>query len=202
MIPDKYKQTLIQKAEAFCTQLLKSKLPANLVFHNYQHTAAVAKAAYEIGLHSGLSAEEMQVLLVAAWFHDTGYRDKYKGHEEISKQIATDFLRTQGAHVSFREQVAACIEATRQAQQPETLPEQALCDADLSHLGKPSFPTSSQKLRKERELVSGTTIPDREWHCQNISFLESHTFFTSYAKGSYDAQKNKNILRERELLPL
>lgn len=202
MIPGNDKQTLTEKAEAYCTHLLKSKLPANLVFHNYHHTAAVAKAAQEIGFNSGLAAEEMQILAVAAWFHDTGYCEMYKGHEEVSKLLAAAFLQAQGADENFQAQVVACIGATKQSQKPETLLEQVLCDADLSHLGKQSFLIFSQKLRKEMELVSGAIIPDREWHCQNISFLESHTFFTPYAKETFDAQKNKNLQHERGLLLL
>lgn len=191
---------LVQKAEAFCTDLLRTRLPASLVFHNYHHTAAVAAAAFEIGTHSGLTAEELHMVVVAAWFHDTGYCCRYKGHEESSKQFATSFLLEQGVAPAFQKQVLACIEATKVLQRPATLAEQVLRDADMSHLGKDFFPATSLRLKKEIESVQRTTIPDREWHRQNIAFLEQHMFFTPYAQEHYTEQKNKNIQQERLLL--
>lgn len=200
MISSNDKQIPVERAKIFCTHLLKNRLPANLIFHNYHHTAAVAEAALEIGRNSGLPEEELQLVSVAAWFHDTGYSEKYKGHEDVSKLLAATFLQAQGADESFQAQVTACIEATRQPQNPQTLLEQVLCDADLSHLGKQIFYVSSQKLKKEMELVKGILIPDPEWHRQNIFFLEGHTFFTPYAKEIYSGQQYKNILQERKLL--
>ena len=194
------KKALVQNAKAFCSHLLRSRLPPYLVYHNYQHTYAVAKAAHEIGHNSGLPEGELQIVAVAAWFHDTGYSEKYKGHEDVSKLLAAAFLQDQGVDKNFQARVAACIEATRQPQNPQTLLEQVLCDADLSHLGKQTFPVSSQKLKKEMELMKGILIPEQEWHRQNIFFLESHTFFTPYAKDIYSRQQYKNILRERKLL--
>jgi len=200
MISNNDELTLVEKAKVFCTHLLKNRLPANLIFHNYHHTAAVAEAALQIGCNSGLPEAELQLLSVAAWFHDTGYCVKYKGHEDVSKLLAATFLQAQGADEKIQAQVAACIEATRQPQNPHMLLEQVLCDADLSHLGMQIFYVSSQKLKQEIELVKGNIISDTEWHRQNIFFLENHTFFTPYAKKMYSGQQHKNILQERKFL--
>ncbi|WP_347159157.1 HD domain-containing protein [Pontibacter chitinilyticus] len=191
---------LLEEATLYCTQLLKSHLPSSLVFHNYTHTRAVAKAALEIGTNSGLSEEELQALLVAAWFHDTGYCRKYKGHEDVSKELAAAFLHKQGAASSFQRQVASCIDATKQPQQPQNLLGQIICDADMSHLGSASFIKASLKLKKELELVKGEHLSESDWHRQNLHFLQQHNFFTTYAKVMYDPQKDKNILKELQLL--
>ncbi|MCJ8164621.1 HD domain-containing protein [Pontibacter sp. E15-1] len=180
--------------------MLTSKLSPNLVFHNLHHTTAVAAAAMEIGTGSGLQAEELELVTVAAWFHDTGYSCRYAGHEDASKQIASRFLRAQGVSAQVEALVTACIEVTKQPQKPGSLAEQVLCDADLSHLGKRCFQVASQHLKKEIEAVRGIPIPDREWHRQNACFLESHTFFTPFALRHYEEQKRINLQRERKLL--
>jgi len=202
MFENSHIPAIIKEAEAYCTHLLKAKLPPNLVFHNYHHTEHVVKTAQEIGINSGLEEVELQILAVAAWFHDTGYCNRYKGHEDDSMLLAAEFLNEQGAGAGFKQHVLCCIKATKHANAPQNLLEQVICDADLSHLGKSFYKASSLKLKEEIELTTGTDLTAKEWHRQNLAFLKAHTFFTAYARMKYDRQKNKNLQEERRLFYL
>ena len=86
------KSPLIQKASTFVFELLREKLPANHIYHNYTHTCEVVDAAKEIAEGCDLNKDETEMVLLAAWFHDTGFIELYDGHEQVSKQIAEKFL--------------------------------------------------------------------------------------------------------------
>jgi len=74
-------------------KLLKEKLPIQVVYHNFKHTLQVVEAAEEIGLAEGLKEQDLEELLVAAWFHDTGYISGFENHESESKKILQDYLK-------------------------------------------------------------------------------------------------------------
>ena len=78
----------MQKAQDYVFNLLREKLSPSLIYHNYLHTAEVVEAANEVAEGSNLSKEDTELINLAAWFHDTGFVEKYEGHEEVSKEIA------------------------------------------------------------------------------------------------------------------
>src|SRR6185503_15961213 len=84
---------LVQKASEFVFNLLRERLPANHIYHNYTHTVEVVEKTEEISEGCNLSKEDTELILLAAWFHDTGFVEIYSGHEEKSKEIAERFLR-------------------------------------------------------------------------------------------------------------
>src|SRR5688572_25924083 len=84
---------IIKKAEDFVSNYLREKLSPKLIYHNYAHTLDVVNNSRKIGKKSGLKDEELEIVTLAAWFHDVGYSDIYKGHEERSKEIASRFLQ-------------------------------------------------------------------------------------------------------------
>jgi len=59
--------TLMEDVEKYASNILLA-LPEALVYHNLNHTREVVKAAQKIGAHSNLSQEEMDIVLIAAWF--------------------------------------------------------------------------------------------------------------------------------------
>ena len=122
---------IVTKAQIYVEQLLKEKLSKDLTYHNYPHTERVAKVAEEIGRNSKLEAEELEILLLAAWFHDTGFVDDYENHEEESQKIAEEFLKGENYPEEKIESVKKTILATRRDQFPSNQIEKILCDADL-----------------------------------------------------------------------
>src|SRR5438105_2788564 len=83
---------IISKASAFIRNLFQERLPEYLVYHTFGHTKMVARTAGKIARAMGLGEEGIELVILAGLFHDTGYTEKYKGHEEVSIRIATDFL--------------------------------------------------------------------------------------------------------------
>ena len=84
---------LIEQSEDFVGNLLKDKLSNLYSYHNFNHTFTVVTAVKELCKKEDVSGEDKEALLVAAWFHDTGYIEGYENHEKKSTEIAANFLR-------------------------------------------------------------------------------------------------------------
>jgi HD superfamily phosphodiesterase len=73
---------MIQNAQTFVTDLLQNKLSENIRFHTLEHTQEVVAACERMADFFHIPDDEKQALLIAAWFHDTGYTGGYaKDHE-------------------------------------------------------------------------------------------------------------------------
>jgi len=183
-------QLLLQQAEEFVKKLFDTKVDPSFHFHNIEHTRGVVKASQKIGLHYQLNDEDMVSLLLASWFHDTGY-SKGSGveHEKVSQEIATKFLTDHNVPENIIQKVNGCIAATRMPQQPTTLIEEIICDADLYHLGNGEGENHSKLLRKELNKVLNMDISKKDWRKTNIIFLQKHHYFTDYAKQNLEPSK-------------
>jgi len=142
----------------------------------------------------------MEILLLAAWFHDTGYTTTANGHEERSAGIAERFLKAEGCSNRTIEHVKACILATRMPQRPQSILQRVLCDADLSSLGKKSFLRQNELLRQEMERREGRLIDEMAWLHRSYRFLRRHRFTTRYGRTVLEAGKQANIVRLRRLM--
>ncbi len=185
---------IIKKTEKFVKELFEQKLADKYKFHNIEHTEHVVKMAAEIGKAVNLSADELEMVILAAWFHDTGYSEKYIGHEEISARIAFEFLKLNNYPEAKILKVERIIMATRMPQLPENILEKVLCDADLAHLGKNKFFKFNKRLRNElRDEQIIKRVRKNDWLRHSITFLESHEFHTSYAQNLFGGKKKENI---------
>ena len=187
-------EQLLQEARQFVTDLFKNRVPQAFLFHNIEHTLDVVKGAGIMADFYQLPADERLPLLLAGWFHDTGYSGgESKNHEELSKKIARHFLEERNIDATVINKVEACIMATRMPQSPATLIEQILCDADLFHLGADSFEEKSKQLRRELNLLQEEKLSKKEWRERNILFLRQHRYFTSYGKIHLEPVKQKYL---------
>lgn len=191
---------LVVAVEAFCTHILQEVLPANMVYHNYKHTRNVIKGVRKIGTDAGLSADELEILIIAAWFHDVGFRETYVGHEDASKEIAKKFLEEQGGEEKKITSILACIDTTKRTSEPQNLMEEVIRDADLIHLSKGSYFKKFLALRTEWELYLNKVYTDIDWYEDSIAFLRGHSYFTPYGKEVLEANKQKNIQKMDRML--
>jgi predicted metal-dependent HD superfamily phosphohydrolase len=183
----------ILKAGEFVTRLLQEQLPKEYVYHNLNHTIEVVETSREIGEQSGLNPEEKENLLIAAWFHDTGFIHAYHGHEAKSAEICSNFLSQDGFSPERKNRITRIILSTRHDTAPSGLSEQILCDADISHIGKKGFNIKSQLLREEWEKVLGKKYSDFSWYKTSIDFVSGYRFKTDYAKKTFEEQRKINL---------
>ena len=184
--------TTVAEAEAYVKYLLKEKLSEDHHYHNLQHTLVVRDAALELARASNLSEEDLELLELAALFHDTGFTETYEGHEAISGQIAKRFLEEKNFPPEKMNKVLELIDATFPPKNPATLLEMIIRDADLSNLGREEYLNYLKGLRYEWATFLNKVYDDQEWYKLNYKFVKKHEYFTEVAKEKYGAQAKNN----------
>lgn len=194
------KETILIQAEHFVKRLLTERLPVNRLFHNLSHTLQVVEAVKEICFEENVLADEVELVTLAAWFHDTGHIEVYKGHEEVSKKIAKQFLSEQQYDNKKIAIILDIINGTIMPQQPSNNLQQIMCDADLYHLSIPKYCILQHTLRQEWSELLNLHYSDEDWQILNIAFLFNHHYLTEYGKNILAQKKAENIIRCKALL--
>jgi len=191
---------ILNQSEEYVTKLLTENLPKGCLFHNLRHTFEVYKSAKEIGKNSGLSKDQLNILLIAALFHDTGITQNYNFHEEKSVEICEKFLKQNNFSSNEIDHISKIIMVTKTPHNPETMLEKIICDADISHIGKRGYFFKLKLLRKEWEIMLYKQFSDTEWYSLNINFLNENYFFTEYAKITFEKGKESNLKKLEAML--
>ncbi|OFX48497.1 MAG: guanylate cyclase [Bacteroidetes bacterium GWC2_33_15] len=178
--------------EEFVLSKLEEGLPDNLYYHNVKHTIDVVTQVELIGRSEKISDEDMLVLKTAALFHDTGHMINYDTHEEESVKLARKILP--GYHYSEKqiERISKLILCTRMSDQPSSLLEEIMCDADLDYLGRTDFVPVSINLFKElneRKKIDSL----QEWNNHQIKFIQNHQYFTQTARKLREVNKKNQL---------
>jgi predicted metal-dependent HD superfamily phosphohydrolase len=188
---------IVSQSEAFVINLL-NQLPDTYTFHNTQHTINVRNTVLELGKAEGLNSDELEIVELAALFHDTGYSKIYEGHEAAGVEIASNFLTKLEYPIEKIKQIEGLIMSTQMGFNCRTLSQKILKDADMSHIGKKTYPKTSNQLRKEWSTILGKEIKDVDWNVTNLDFLNKHEFLTPSAKALFQKRKEKNISKLRK----
>lgn len=184
---------ILQQCEDYISKFYQENIGKDLVFHSLKHIRRTVEAVRLIGSESGLEPEELELLEIAAWFHDAGHAHTYERHERKSAEIAREFLRERGYPETRIEKIVHCIWATELSYKPKDHLEKILRDADIIHLGKKSFFKRNRELRLERERILEKRYTDQEWTRDDIEFFLDHEFQTEYARNEFGPQKQSNL---------
>lgn len=192
---------IIEKAENYIADFFRKNIGAEYVYHDWQHTENVVEAVKELGTGLGLDIKEIEMLQVAAWFHDSGYDKGAEGHEERGSEYAEQFLKKYKYSTDYIATVKRLIMATKIPYQPVDVLEEVICDADLSHLGKKVYWDRCGRVRQELLITKSIVMSEQEWVDFELDFLNRHRYFTTVAEDLYNDRKLKHIkqLRKQKL---
>jgi len=189
---------LAEKTGIYVKRLFNQYRANDLKYHNLEHTKSVVKRTLEIAANYSLSETELFILSAAAWFHDTGHLvGGTELHEDRSVIIMKSFLALNEVAKDVIDKIEGCICATKIPQQPKSLLEEIICDADTYKLGTKDFLTTNKLLKKECELRG---MPVDNWDEKTLEFLQSHKYFTSYCQALLNKGREENIDLARSLL--
>ena len=187
-------ENLLIEVEKHVTSLLRNDLAHTFIYHNLGHTKRVVKSTQELITQENVNENDAEALLIAAWFHDTGYTNVTEDHEIESVKIASDYLRVKAYPAERIELVSSLILSTTMGQVPTTHLEKIINDADNSHFGKKGYLDISDLLREEWDQQEIRTFTDVEWIQENITFFTRyHKFYTNFALENWQTQKDKNL---------
>ena len=187
-----YKQQL-QEVKNFVLEYFKTREDGTLVYHNLNHTQSVVNATMQIANHYQLNDKDFFIVCTGAWFHDTGYFEDIKNHEQKGADLAVEFLKEQGIPAEVRDAVMQVILSTKMPQRPTNLLENILCDGDLFHLGTEDFTDKRKLMHKEIAMLYSIKRSKNECRLKDIAFLESQHYHTDYCTLLLNEQKQKNI---------
>ena len=187
-------ESLLAATQKYVINHLNDHLDKSFVYHNLAHTLRVVEKTQELIDAAQIEGDEASELLLAAWFHDTGFTDKIDGHEEKSVELAKKFLKDQNTSEKVVNNVSSLILATKMEHEPDNQLQKILRDADCSHIGSKNFTELTELLRKEWELTQGRKLSEPDWLKENIEFLTNqHRFYSDVASANWDKQKGKNL---------
>lgn len=154
------------------------ELDPRLTYHSPEHTLDVLQQAERIAIEENVTdPAEIFLLKIASLYHDTGFLETYNNHEERSAGIFLSDAGKIGLGEKEIKIVVNLIMSTKIPQQPSTLLEKIICDADLDYLGREDFFEIGENLRKEF-LQFSIIKNDDEWNNLQLKFLRHHHYHT------------------------
>jgi predicted metal-dependent HD superfamily phosphohydrolase len=183
---------LLQKTKEYVAGYIADNFTEKICYHNIDHTLAVVSACEKIGAHCKISKNDLEIIIIAAWFHDTGYYLGCENHEKASADIATKFLTDERIDPEEITKIVNCILSTKIPQTPKNILEKILCDADLFHLATECYFDKSELLWLEFTLHN-QKISHEYWLNLSKDFFEEHEFHTAYGKEFLLPLQEKNL---------
>jgi len=190
--------SILLKIENHVRELFQKRSTAENIYHNIIHTSEVVNVTSKIAEAENLSTKDTEIVLIAAWFHDTGYFHCCNGHEEQSSKYARDYLEQAKYSNENIAIIIECIKATQIPHSPKNKLEEIICDADLHHLGMNDIEVRGELLRQEFEMKGIKKLTDVEWLKTSLEFFNKHKYFTDYAKREFEEQKNLNMIKMKK----
>ena len=186
------KETLIQQAEIFVSDLFERQLSPKNYYHNIEHTRNVIDTVMLLAKMENCTAHDTLLLQLAAWFHDTGYVKVDDGHEVESVGIVHQFMKDAGLSESDLSIVEQLILVTKIGEEPKTLLQKIIKDADCAHVASEDFIEISDRLRLELKYKKEEEISELDWLKQNKEFIFKHKFYTTFAQVKLQPKKEMN----------
>ena len=183
--------------DQYIRELFRDELPNGIKYHDADHTLnptkGVVAIANKIAIAENISEHDRELLITAAYFHDTGYIREYDKNEPIAARMAGRILKLIGYKPNEIEKIQNMILSTDLAVEPKTHLEKILCDADLDHLGRPDFLELDAKLKEGRRNRGVDVSDDEKWYRGTLDLMKNHKFYAESQKISKEKEKQKNI---------
>ena len=176
---------------------MRNQLPKGLKFHIADHTLhptkGVVASANRIAIFENISEHDRELLITAAYFHDSGYVREYNKNEPIAAEMAGRILKSIGYKPNEVIKIQKMILSTDLEREPKTHLEKILCDADLDHFGREDFLELDGKLREEWRAEGIDVNDDLKWYNGTLEIITKHQYYTESQKKSRDERRQKNI---------
>jgi predicted metal-dependent HD superfamily phosphohydrolase len=183
----------------YISALFRDELPDGIKYHDSNHTLhptkGVVAVANRIAISENISEHDRELLIAAAYFHDTGYIREYDKNEPIAARMAGRILKLIGYKPNEIEKIQKMILATDLECEPKTHVEKILCDADFDHLGREDFFELDGKLREGRRARGVDVSDDVKWYRSTLEIIKKHKYYTESQIKLREKEKQKNINR-------
>ncbi|MGW4547498.1 HD domain-containing protein [Streptomyces violaceorubidus] len=170
-------------------------------YHTLAHLTAVLDHVDVLAEH----ADDVDVVRLAAWFHDAVYRPDRSENEERSARLAERALPEAGVPAGKTAEVARLVRLTvTHAPADGDRDGQVLCDADLAVLASPpsAYAAYTAAVREEYHFVPNDAFREgRAAILRQLLGLPS-LFHTPHGRRAWEATARHNLAGELEMLSL
>ena len=181
-----------EEVHSFLISKLETGLPSFITYHDVGHTKQVIASAEELAVGENVSGDDLVLLKTAALFHDAGFLQNHKDHEELSCNFARKYLPEYDYTHDQIERICTMILCTKLPQSAKDHLSKMLCDADLYYLGGDDYEERAEKLYAEFKRYGSIKNPT-EWALRQVSFLSLHHYFTDTAAEKRNDKKLENL---------
>lgn len=177
---------------------LKDRLPPQLVYHSSEHTEDVIEEVRRFAIADALPAREIELLTIAAAYHDAGYLDAPAPNESFGAKRARRAMEEQGGFSSeeFALVEQAIMDTALQGEPPNLTQcsssrfSSYLLDADLANLGRSDFFECTDRVMREIGVVEAE---ERGKFLRNLlAFMSAHRWHTAAAESLRGAKLREN----------
>ena len=194
----------LRKVDRYIRDLFREELPDGVKYHDANHTLhptrGVVAVANRIAVSEEVSESDRELILAAAYFHDTGYIREFGHNEPIAARMAGRILKLIGYLPDEIEAIKEMILATDLRRGPRNHLEKILCDADLDNLGRDDFFELDNKLRDGRRVRGIDVSDDEKWYRGTLEVLEKYPYHTKTQKQLREQGRRKNMQELQEIL--
>jgi len=176
----------------------KLNIPIAYKFHRYAYFKKVVKIANELADESGLSDDDKEILILANWYKFAGITEQYKNFQQISADMAEEFLRDNNYPPDKIKKVKKIILAKFSEAESIGILSEITHDASAAYMGRKNFSRDSNSLRVELEEVYKKNIKNNTWAQQEYDKLVNAHFYTEYANEKYRDRLANNIQNQRK----
>ena len=192
-------EILIKQIEKYVNILL---LPLeNHYFHQFEHALDVKQRAVELSEKEWLTNEQIEIVAIAALFHDAGFIIQYDDNEYIWAKIARNHLKSILYPEDKIKEVERLILATKpDYKKPIDILEEIIIDSDLDNLWRDDFFEKGNDLKKEIETIKNIKLKKPEWHHATLDLLNSYSYFSATQKQERTKKKDENTEKLKEMI--
>lgn len=180
-----------------------------LPYHGESHSLDVLKEAMLFAMVEGqLSEHELELLAIAAAYHDTGFTEQYDNNEELGAEIARknmesadgfseeDIVRVQKAILGTKVKPGPSFS---QMVEGDDLIGKILADADVSSLGRDDFHVHMEKDFQELVgigKIATDTQENREKYFESTrQYFSGHKWQTEAARRLRAEKEQENFVK-------
>lgn len=193
------KENIVTQVRKYVNTILASL--ENMYYHQYAHSLDVYKRATYLAKKEWLSKEEIEVLQIAALFHDTGFIIRYEKNEPLGAKIASNYLMS----ISYPQEKIQLIERIILAtdpdyKKPKDIYEKIIKDADIDNIGREDFFEKWDKVKTELENIKKIKISDVDWHHSMLDLLYKTKFYTHTQIKERKKMKEENVSKLKKMI--
>ena len=188
---------------------LLEKLPTDLRYHTIDHTYDVLTDAVTFALLDGLSDRDIELVAIAAAFHDTGFVKQRSMNEPIGAEYAREAMKQLEYTADEIALVEGMVLDTQLKRSPDGFLKQVpttrlsayVLDADLANFGKENFFSQSVLVLEEmlnRVIKDISSIELLNYLMNTERLVDKHQWYTHPAKLLFEMQKIVNADRLSE----